>query len=125
MKKGLKRADELELMFNRGGFTLKGITFTGGDPTSSLSTDDSSVNVPGMKWFPNKDLLALDMGELNFAKKQRGKKPVRHQNIIPSKLTRRNCVSKVDEIFDLTGKITLITAAMKMDWDTLVKRGLR
>ena len=74
MKKGLKRADELELMLNRGGFTLKGITFTGGDPTSSLSTDDSSVNVAGMKWFPNKDLLALDMGELNFAKKQRGKK---------------------------------------------------
>ena len=125
MKKGLKRADELELMLNRGGFTLKGITFTGGDPTSSLSTDDSSVNVAGMKWFPNKDLLALDMGELNFAKKQRGKKPVRHQNIIPSKVTRRNCVSKAAEIFDLTGKITLITAAMKMDWDTLVKRGLR
>ena len=112
-------------MLNRDSFTLKGTPFTGGDSPSALSTDGSSVNVAGMKWFPNKDLLALDMGELNFAKKQRGKKPVRHQNIIPSKLTRRNCVSKVAEIFDLTGKITLITAAMKMDWDTLVKRGLR
>ena len=49
---------------------------------------------------------------------------MQHQNIIASKLTRRNCVSKVAEIFDLTGKITPITAAMKMNLHTLVKRGL-
>ena len=54
-------------MLNRGGFTLKGITFTGGDPPSALSTDDSSINVTGMKWFPKEDLLALDIGELIFA----------------------------------------------------------
>ena len=105
-------------------FTLKGIIFTGGDPPSVLSIDDSSVNVAGMKWFPKEDLLALDICELNFAKKQHGKELVKHQNIIPSKLTRRNCVSKVAEIFDLTGKITPITAAKKMDLHTLVKRGL-
>ena len=52
-----------------------------------------------MKWFPKEDLLVLDIGELNIAKKQHGKKPVQHQNNIPSKLTRQNCVSKVDEIF--------------------------
>ena len=114
VEKTLKRSDELELVLNRGGFTLKGITFTGGDPTSALSTDDSSVNVAEMKWFPKKDLLAFDIGELNFAKKQRGKKPLQHQNIIPSKMTRRNCISKVAQIFDLAGKITPITAAMKM-----------
>ena len=88
VKKALKRADELELVLNRGDLTRKGITFTGGDPPSALSTDDSSVNVAGMKWFPKKDLIALGIGELNFAKKQCGKKPVQHQNIIPSKLTR-------------------------------------
>ena len=77
-----------------------------------------------MKWFPNEDVLALEIGELNFAKKQRGKKLLQHQNIIPSKLTRRNFVSKVAEIFDLIGKITPITAAMKMDLHTLVKRNL-
>ena len=106
------------------GFTLKGITFTGGDLPSALSTDDSSVNVAGMKWFPKKGLLALNIGELNFAKKQHRKKAVQHQNIIPSKLTRQNCVSKVARIFGLTGKTTPITAAMKMDLHTLVKRGL-
>ena len=49
---------------------------------------------------------------------------MQHQNIIASKLTRRNCVSKVAEIFDLTGKMTPTTAAMKMDLHKLVKRGL-
>ena len=64
------------------------MTFTGGDPTSALSTDDSSVNAAGMRWFPKKDLLALDIDELNFAKKEREKKPVQHQNIIPTKLAK-------------------------------------
>ena len=36
VKKTLKRSDELELVLNRGGFTLKGITFTGGNPPSAL-----------------------------------------------------------------------------------------
>ena len=124
VQKALKRADELKLVLNRGGFTLKGITFTGGDPPSALPTDDSSVNVAGIEWLPKKDLLALDIGELNSAKKHRGRKPVQHQNTMPSKLTIRDCVSKVAEIFDLTGKITPITAAMKMDLQILVKRGL-
>ena len=124
VKKVLKRADDLELVLNRGGFTLKGITFTESDPPSALLIDDSSDNLAGMKWFPKKDLLALDIGELNFAKMQRGKKPVQHQNIIPSKFTRRSCVSKKTEIFDLTGKRTPITAAIKIDLHILVKRGL-
>ena len=67
-----------------------------------------------MKWFPKEDMLSLDISELNFARKQRGNKPAQHQNQIPEKL-RRHCVSKVAEIFDLTGKITPITAPMKMD----------
>ena len=76
VEKALQRANELELMLNRASFTLKGITFTGGDPPSALSTDDSSVNVAGMKWFPKEDLLALDISEISIAKKKRGKKPI-------------------------------------------------
>ena len=124
VKKVLKRADDLELVLNRGGFTLKGITFTEGDPPSALSIDDSSDNPAGMKWFPKKDLSALDIGKLNFAKMQRGKKAVQNQNITPSKLARRSCVSEKAEIFDLTRKRTPITAAIKIDLHTLVKRGL-
>ena len=47
-----------------------------------------------------------------------------NQNITQSKLTRRSCVSKKAEIFDLTGKRTPITAATRIDLHTLVKRGL-
>ena len=43
VKKALTRADELELVLNRGGFTLKGITLTRGDPPNALSIEDSSV----------------------------------------------------------------------------------
>ena len=46
------------------------------------------------------------------------------QNIIPADIARRHCVSKVSEIFDLTGKITPITATIKLDLHTLVKIGL-
>ena len=37
----------------------------------------------GMKWFPNEDMLSFDIGELNFAKKERGKKTVQGRNTIP------------------------------------------
>ena len=46
---------------------------------------------------------------------------MQHQNIKASKLAIRNCVSKVAEIFDLTGKMTPTTAALKMDLHKLVK----
>ena len=108
----------------RGGFSLKGITFSGKEPPSTLSADNTSINVAGMKSFPKEDMISLDISELNFAKKQRGKKPVQQLNQIPEKLTRRHCVSKVAEIFDLTGRITPITATMKLDLHNLVERHL-
>ena len=46
------------------------------------------------------------------------------RNTIPFNLTRWQCVSKVTEVFDLTGKITPITATMKLDLHALVERGL-
>ena len=102
-----------------GDFQVICCSMIGKNRRSPASTEIPGVNVAGMKWLPKKDLLALGIVELNFAKKQHRKKPVQHQNIIPSKLA-REIVSKVAEI--LTGKITPITAAMKMDLHTLVKR---
>ena len=118
------RADQLELVLNRGGFSLKGVTFSGTDLPSKLSKDESSINVAGMKWLSKDDVVSLDISELNFAKKQRGRKPIKSQNIIPQQLTRRHCVSKVAEIFDLTGNVTPIIATMKMDLHSLVQRRL-
>ena len=118
------RNDQIELVLNRGGFSLKGVTFSGKDSPATLTNDEASINVAGMRWFPKEDLLSLDISELNFAKKCRGNKLSEQQNIIPANVTRRHCVSKVSAVFDLTGKITPITATMKLDLHTLVKRGL-
>ena len=57
MKKAMLRANQLEVVLNRGGFSLKGVTFSGTDPPSKLSKDDSSLNVADMKWFPKDDVV--------------------------------------------------------------------
>ena len=111
-------------MVNRGGFSLKGFTFSCYPPCTSSSSDGESVGVAGLRWYPEDDKVALDISELNFSRKYRGKKPSNKINTIPSKLTRRHCVSKVSEIYDLTGLITPITAGMKIDLHTLVQRKL-
>ena len=114
------RADELEIVLNRGGFNLKGVSFSGEDPPTTLTEDGQMIFVGGMKWFVKEDMISINIGELNFAKKHRGRKPSSTVNVIPSKLTRRHCASKVAEIFDLTGKVSPITASMKMDLQELV-----
>ena len=73
-----------------------------------------------MKWFPEDGLLQLDISDLNFSKKLRGEKVSQNQGHISSKLTRRQCVGKVAEVFDLTGRITPITACMKLDLHELL-----
>ena len=77
-----------------------------------------------MRWLPYGYLLSHDISELNFAKKYRGKKPSQQQNIIPANVTRKHCVSKASEIFDLSGKITAITETMTLDFHKLEIRDL-
>ena len=86
--------------------------------------NDASISVAGMMWFPLDDLISLDVNTLNFAKNRRGEKPTESENVIPDVITRRHCVSKTAEIFDITGKITPITATMKMEMHELVIRQL-
>ena len=119
-----QRADQLELVLNRGGFQLKGLAFSGEKPPDTLSEDGQTIHVAGMKWHVESDELSLNIGDLNFGKKSRGKKPTQLINIVPSKLTRRHCASKVAEVFDLTGKVAPIVASMKIDLQDLVKRKL-
>ncbi|XP_066917508.1 uncharacterized protein [Clytia hemisphaerica] len=117
-------ADDIELNINKGGFQLKCVSFSGEKPLENLTDDGETIHVGGMRWFPKDDMLSLNISQLNFAKKCRGKKPSNTVNIIPAKLTRRHCASKVAEIFDLTGKVTPIVAAMKLDLQELVHRKL-
>ena len=119
-----QRADELALILRRGGFGLKGFTFSHRDPPPALSEDGKTINVGGMKWISKTDELQFNINQLDFSKRCRGKhnKPM-HE--IPDELTRRHCVSKVAEIFDLTGILTPITASLKLDLHTLVQRDLK
>ena len=48
-----------------------------------------------------------------------------HQKGIPAILTRRHCVSKEAEKYDLAGKLTPLTASLKIDLHELVKRNLQ
>ena len=135
MKEAIERADELELIVNRGGFNLKGVSFSGQDPDDHLSDDGKSLVVGGLKWFSKDDMLFLNIGDLNFAKRQRGKKLTGKVNVIPEKLTKGDCVSKVGEIYDLLGRITPITASfkldlrdhssLKLDWDDYISEELQ
>ena len=120
----LKLSDELQIVVNRGGFSLKGFTLSGYPSYESLSSDGESLGVAGLRWYPEDDKVALDISELNFSRTYHGKKPSNKINTIPSKLTRRHCVSKVSEMYDLTRLITPITAGMKIDLYTLVQRKL-
>ena len=108
-------------MLSKGGFRLKGVTFTGFDPPENLSNADKSVNVAGMKWFSKSDLLSINISE-GYGKKERGKRlPKGH---FPDNFTRRGCAGRVSEVFDLLGKLTPITAAFKLDLSELAKRNL-
>ena len=120
-----RRSDEIELVVNRGGFQLKGVSLSGEDPLESLTDDGITINVAGMKWYPKEDQLSLNICELNFSKRIRGIRSDDLINQVPEKLTRRHCVSKVAEVFDLTGKVTPLTASMKLDLHELVTRGLQ
>ena len=111
----LSVTDELEANVLKGGFRLKGFTISGYDPSESLSSDSESVVVAGLRWFPKGDFIKLNISELNFNKKLRGKKSVEDIGIIPETLTKRDCVSRVSEIFDPLGKVSPILAGMKLD----------
>ena len=73
----------------------------------------------GMKWYPKSDMLNLNIGELNFGKKCRGKKTPFLGGLIPKQFTQRDCAGKVAEIFDLLGKFSPITAGLKLDLSEL------
>ena len=119
----LSTTGALKLVLSKGGFTLKGLIFSGKNPPSDLSSDQVSIRVAGRKWFSKEDKISLDTGNINFAKKHRGKKPPGN-NQIPDKFTRRQCVGKVAEGFDLLGKVTPLTCGFKLDLRTLVNRKL-
>ena len=60
LKHAMIRADQIELVLNRGEFSLKGVTYSGKDPPATLTNDKASINVAGMRWFPKDNLVSLN-----------------------------------------------------------------
>ena len=124
LREAEKVMDDLVVVGGRGGFTFKGFTVSGTDPDPSLAKDDGiSISVAGHTWYPKEDSFALNVKDLNFARKRRGRKTSIIKEV-PVNLTRRHCASKVAEIYDLTGMLTPITASMKVDLHEQVTRKL-
>ena len=82
------RADEMEVVLNKGGFSLKGFTFSNQNPPKHLTKDGESIGVGGLIWYSKQDEVSLNVSELNFAKKQRGKKSTNQIGVIPEKTLR-------------------------------------
>ena len=66
--------------------------------------------------------LKLNIKELNFGKKIRGKKSKKSAGVIPVTITKRDCISIASEIFDLTGLAAPITGRIKLDISVLHQR---
>ena len=114
--------DQIQLSGAKGGFSFKGCSFSGSLPPANMSQDGESVSVLGYKWFPKGDFLKLNIGELNLAKKRRGRKSSSGNGILPEKLTLTNCVGRAGEIFDPMGLAAPIVAGLKVDISTLHKQ---
>ena len=116
--------DDLKVVLSRGGFVLKGVSESGSYPPEHLSEDDKSILVGGLKWYCKEDYLKLNIGEFNFPKKLRGRKVLSDVGKVPEKFTRRDCVSKVSEVFDPLGQGAPIIGGMKLDMHEFVSRKL-
>ena len=121
--KTFRVTDDLIEALVKGGFNLKGFTMSGEDPLENLSLDKLFVLVGGIKCFSKGDFIGLNIKELNFNKKNQGKKPKDGAGI-PDILLFTDCASKVAEIFDPCGLVAPITGGMKIDISLLHEQKL-
>ena len=118
--------DQLPIVLSKGGFSLKGFTFSGYDPPDDLTQPDKSINVAGMKWFSKPDVVSLSLDDMKLDKrgKRNNRRPIVVSPIVPDSFTRRDCAGRVAEVYDLVGKCTPIIAGFKLDLRELCKRKL-
>ena len=121
LEKGRILAEDINKILAKGGFTTKGFTMSKILPLPALTKDGKSGNIAGIKWFPEEDVFQLCIDTLNFGRKYRGRKQDMKGNFrVSEKLTKRICVGKVAEIFDICGIITPIVAGLKLDLRDLI-----
>ena len=131
----LKRlAIECDIVFDMIGLKCKAWTFSGEEPPSVVAMEGGTVKIAGERWRPKLDLVEVPVPDLHFAKKQRGKLPEETEifrgtfaeldNFTPKNLTRKHVASKMGSFFDLKGKFAPLTAGLKADMRTTVKKTL-
>ena len=116
-------ADQITSSIAPGGFLLKGFIFSGQDPPEHLTKNGKTVMVGGLKFSPKEDKINLKIPELNFNKKIRGRK-LEIKGKFCINFTRKNCVSRVHEVFDPLGIFVPVTSGFKLDMHELTTRKL-
>ena len=64
----------------------------------------------------------MNIGEVNFCKRVRGKKSSEGQGIVPDDLTKWHCVSRSSEVFDILGLVAPLLGGIKIDISDLHAR---
>ena len=121
-EKTLQVTDQIQVALSIGGFSLKGFTISGSDPPEHLTSDGKSIHLLGLKWFPKGDFYQLNVGERNFARKVRGRKPSKIVGNIPENLSLSDCISRSSEVFDPLGRVAPLVAGIKVDRSVIHKQ---
>jgi hypothetical protein len=116
------KADQVTCGLAKGGFVPKGFTFSRKDPPEHLTKDGESILVCGLKWYSKEDKISINVPESKFAKKF--SESFKMSGKFSGKLTRKNCASRVGEIYDPIGRVTPLTSGLKLDLHDLVLKKL-
>ena len=111
-----------------GQMNVKGFTRSGQNPPEELTTNGTEVGALGYIWNPLEDVLMLDIKELCFEKRKRGRRPQPVEGDILEALSynfsKRILLSIISGVFDPMGLVSAVTAKFKLDMNYLVKLNL-
>ena len=108
-----KITDEVDEVFGELGLSTRGWTRSGEPPNQEESLDGVSLDLMGVRWFPETDSIQIKIPKLHFGKRTRGRLDPKTEyfdgdfgkmaDFVPKQLTRRHIVSKRAGIFDVLG----------------------
>ena len=137
--------DRSDAILKKHGLVVKGWSISGKEPNKDL-TNDGVLCTAGYKWDPILDRLFIQVPELHFGSKKRGRIIANDtytgtseedmRKFVPEKLTLRQVTSKTASIFDIRGLISPLMSNLKMllresallakgDWDYVLPEHIR